>query len=193
MSTKLSVWIDNPTNENTQDAMTFAADSQRASGFVTGTPASSKRINTALRQANLVAVALMDLIAPNSDVTAQSSLTQMKSAIQAYLSNLATKSDVDASKVTTKQVVIYDEDWMLTGDGNMYASIVVQGIQSANAVLVDVDILEMVKSGYTNVQRNVEQWSRIYACEAGQNELKFYISGTMVPELDFYVNVMVVT
>lgn len=193
MSTKLSVWIDNPTNENTQDATTFAADSQRASGFVTGTPASSKRVNTALRQANLVAVALMDILAPNSDVTAQSSVAQMKSAIQAYFNNLATKADVDASKIETKQVVIYDEDWVLIGDGNMYASIVVQGIQSASAVLADVDILEMVKSGYTNVQRNVEQWSRIYAVEVGQNELKFYISGTAVPELDFYVNAMVVT
>lgn len=192
MSTKLSVWIDNPTNENTQDATTFAADSQRASGFVTGTPASSKRMNTALRQANLVAVALMDLIAPNSDVTAQSSLTQMKDAIQAYLNNLATKEDVQASKITTKQVKIPETAWGYNSDGDYVASVVVEGVNTSSVVLVDIDVIETMKLG-GGIDNLLSFWSDIYATRTEQNAIVFYKQSSGGTKYDIIANVMVVT
>lgn len=87
MSNKFVVWVDE-TNvlNNTQDSTTFASDSQRQTGFVAGTPASSLRVNTALRQANLVAAAFMNAIAPNSTNDLQSSLNDVVNEIKQHIS-----------------------------------------------------------------------------------------------------------
>lgn len=74
---KFKVWIDVASTTNVQNAETFASDSQRQQGFKAGTGASAIRVNTALRQANLIAVALVDALGISDTLNASSSLTDM--------------------------------------------------------------------------------------------------------------------
>lgn len=74
---KFKVWIDIASSTNVQSADTFAADSQRQQGFKAGTGASAIRVNTALRQANLIAVALVDALGISDSYSPSSSLTDM--------------------------------------------------------------------------------------------------------------------
>lgn len=91
MATRFKVWIDNPVtgqNGNIQDYTTFNTDSQRANGFAAGTAASSVRVNTALRTATLIASALMSVIAPDSELDASASVTQVANLISTYMSGI---------------------------------------------------------------------------------------------------------
>lgn len=65
---KFKIWVEDENIDNTQTYSDFEIDSQREAGFQSGTPASAKRVNTALRQANLIGCALMDVVAPNNEV-----------------------------------------------------------------------------------------------------------------------------
>lgn len=65
MANKFVPWIDVTSSStigvSTQSQEVFAQDEQREVGFVAGTPASAIRVNSALRQANVVVAALMQL------------------------------------------------------------------------------------------------------------------------------------
>lgn len=62
MANKFVPWIDEvEPGTTTQEQSVFAEDSQRVNGFVAGDPASAIRVNSALRQANVVVAALMQL------------------------------------------------------------------------------------------------------------------------------------
>lgn len=79
-----TLWIDDNhvTNDNVMSKDDFSGDSQREKGFVAGTGASAIRVNTALRQANLVAVALMNALRVNSlTYSPQSTLATIQNAI----------------------------------------------------------------------------------------------------------------
>ena len=95
MATRFSVWIDNPvTGTNIQSYSNFANDAQRKSGFTAGTPASSIRVNTALRETTLFTTGFMKAFFDTSTLDPSSSVAQMVTA----LSNLiATKTYVDTS------------------------------------------------------------------------------------------------
>ena len=95
MATRFSVWIDNPvTGTNIQSYSNFANDSQRKSGFSAGTPASSIRVNTALRETTLFTTGFMKAFFDTSTLDPSSTVAQMATA----LSNLiATKTYVDTS------------------------------------------------------------------------------------------------
>ena len=95
MATRFSVWIDNPvTGTNIQSYSNFANDAQRKSGFSAGTPASSIRVNTALRETTLFTTGFMKAFFDTSTLDPSSTVAQMATA----LSNLiATKTYVDAS------------------------------------------------------------------------------------------------
>lgn len=67
MANKFKLWVEDANINATQTYNDFDSDTQRAGGFVGGTPASAIRVNTALRQANLIACALMDVVAPNDN------------------------------------------------------------------------------------------------------------------------------
>lgn len=67
MANKFKLWVEDENINATQTYNDFDSDTQRAGGFVGGTPASAIRVNTALRQANLIACALMDVVAPNDN------------------------------------------------------------------------------------------------------------------------------
>lgn len=61
----------------------FESSNQRQKGFIPGTSASSKHVNTALRQANLVACAMIALTG-NNDVSARSNQTAVQNALDTY-------------------------------------------------------------------------------------------------------------
>lgn len=111
MATRFSVWIDTPvTGTNVLDYASFASDSQRASGFVSNTVASAIRVNTALRQANLVTSALMNLVAPSSTVDVTSSMTDVQTAIGTYMNNF-----VKGSGTANKLAVFSDSKTVSAG------------------------------------------------------------------------------
>ena len=87
MANEFKPWIDdaNVSNSNVQPGVTFIADSQRQNGFEAGQPASSIRVNTALREATLVATALVNLLGQSADLfSAQTSLTDIQTAFASY-------------------------------------------------------------------------------------------------------------
>lgn len=94
------VWIDDPIiGTNTFDSNDFANTSlSRGVGFVAGTAASSKWVNSALRQANLVAAAFMDALGSNADgLDLNSSVELVKTRIQNYLNSLSNVAFTQAS------------------------------------------------------------------------------------------------
>ena len=74
-------WIDT-SNKNVMSENDFKNDSQRTTGFEAGQAASSKRVNSALRQANLFVAALANIILGN-DTTLN--LTSSLNAVQTKL------------------------------------------------------------------------------------------------------------
>lgn len=76
-------WIDS-SNTNVMSENDFKNDSQRTTGFVAGQAASSKRVNSALRQANLFVAALANIILGN-DTTLN--LTSSLNAVQTKLAS----------------------------------------------------------------------------------------------------------
>ncbi len=95
MATKFKVWIDNPTEgTNIQSYADFASDAQRAAGFSAGNAASSIRVNSALRQANLVTAGLMQAVLPNSDLDLTSTVDEVSSEINSVFDNLASSQDI---------------------------------------------------------------------------------------------------
>lgn len=107
MANKFLNFVDDRNINATQSYEDFANDSQRKQGFKSGDPASSIRVNTALRQANLVAKALMDVVAPNNQsVDFRSKSSDIALLIQQYVPNkatIATYASEDKSKGTIEE------------------------------------------------------------------------------------------
>ena len=62
MANNFKPWVDSPTaGQQVQSASVFATDAQRVDGFKAGDPASALRVNSALRQANIVVAGLMQM------------------------------------------------------------------------------------------------------------------------------------
>ena len=92
MATRFSVWIDTPiSGTNVQSFTTFSNDEQRKAGFTANTPASSIRVNTALREATLFATGFMKAFFDNSTLDATSTVAQMAAALSGLI---MTKSQV---------------------------------------------------------------------------------------------------
>ena len=89
MANKFVPWIDEvEPGTTTQEQSVFAEDSQRVNGFVAGDPASAIRVNSALRQANVVAAALMQLadeLKTLPDLDLNSSVADIASALKASI------------------------------------------------------------------------------------------------------------
>lgn len=76
-------WIDDDNIDQSKvvpSAENFGSDDQRSKGFEGGKPASSMRVNAALRQANLVACALMKAVG-NSTLNFRNSVDEVESAL----------------------------------------------------------------------------------------------------------------
>lgn len=102
MPNKFLDWVDDSNINNTQTYEDFENDEQRKQGFKSGTAASSIRVNTALRQANLVANAIMDVVAPDdSALNFKSKRNDIATKIKAGLGNFSIQnSDGTYSKFT---------------------------------------------------------------------------------------------
>lgn len=101
-------WIDDNNVNATQDYNTYLNDSQRKEGFKGGTPASAIRVNTALRQANLVATALMNVLGVSSNLNYRSSVEDVQNAINTTLTNKIRTTKVnDASNADVATAAVY--------------------------------------------------------------------------------------
>ena len=119
MANKFKLWVEDENINATQTYNDFDSDTQRAGGFVGGTPASAIRVNTALRQANLIACALMDVVAAdNSTVDFRSSRADIAQAISSGLAALTpdkaekigySTSNTTNSDNTSLKVVVLNE------------------------------------------------------------------------------------
>lgn len=94
MANNFKNWIDTPVAEtNVLSQANFASDTQRANGFKAGDPASAIRVNTGLRQANLVAASLMEAIqvagVDISSLTHLSAISDVQAKITAGLNTIA--------------------------------------------------------------------------------------------------------
>lgn len=89
MANKFVPWIDEvEPGTTTQEQSVFAEDSQRVNGFVAGDPASAIRVNSALRQANVVVAALMQLadeLETLPDLDLNSSVANIANALKASI------------------------------------------------------------------------------------------------------------
>ena len=86
MATRFSVWIDTPiSGTNVQSFTAFSNDEQRKAGFTASTPASSIRVNTALRESTLFATGFMKAFFDNSTLDATSTVAQMAAALSGLI------------------------------------------------------------------------------------------------------------
>ena len=100
MANNFKVWIDDETSSSFQNASDFNLDSERVGGFQAGTAAHSVVMNSALRQANLIAAALMELV-NNSSLSLKSTVSDVSTGIGTYLAGL-TVSKANNADVTTE-------------------------------------------------------------------------------------------
>ena len=115
MANNFKPWVDSPTaGQQVQSASVFADDAQRVDGFKAGDPASALRVNSALRQANIVVAGLMqmcdDIKTLPDGLSLMSTVTQIKNAIKAAIDQLdATVLAMAKSYADTKAGIINDE------------------------------------------------------------------------------------
>lgn len=93
MANNFKPWVDSPTaGQQVQSASVFATDAQRVDGFKAGDPASALRVNSALRQANIVVAGLMqmcdDIKTLPDGLSLMSTVAQVKNAIKAAIDQL---------------------------------------------------------------------------------------------------------
>lgn len=93
MANNFKPWVDSPTaGQQVQSASVFVTDAQRVDGFKAGDPASALRVNSALRQANIVVAGLMqmcdDIKSLPDGLSLMSTVTQVKNAIKAAIDQL---------------------------------------------------------------------------------------------------------
>lgn len=104
MPTKFLPWIDTAilsgAAQNVLKYTDFLHDGERENGFKPRTPASSLRMNTALRGASLVTAAFMDIVAPDAALDASSAVEDVKTAISAYFNNNFVTADALAARGT---------------------------------------------------------------------------------------------
>lgn len=158
MASKYIPWLDDSQAlANAFNYDDFAAGlpsgSQRSQGFQPGTVASAKCVNTALRQANLVATALMDVVDPNGKTNLQSKRADVATVISNGLRNMfAVKSvqwSADASTVTitTSQpfILIIAKD---VGTLHEYQSSVVLDASSSLDCVFTFDVTKLTNTTY---------------------------------------------
>lgn len=115
MANNFKPWVDSPTaGQQVQSASVFATDTQRVDGFKAGDPASALRVNSALRQANIVVAGLMqmcdDIKTLPDGLSLMSTATQIKNAIKAAIDQLDAVVLASAKSYTdTRESVINGE------------------------------------------------------------------------------------
>ena len=137
MATRFSVWVDTPiSGTNVQSFTAFANDEQRKAGFTANTPASSIRVNTALRESTLFATGFMKAFFDDSTLDATSTVAQMaaaltglimtKTQVQTYVTeqiNTSVPEKVETAfndKIIISNVPISEGDELMSGTIYLY-------------------------------------------------------------------------
>lgn len=110
MANNFKPWVDAPVKQ-VQSADMFAKDLQRVDGFKAGDPVSALRVNSALRQANVVIAGLMqmcdDIKTLPDGLSLVSTVTQIKNAIKAAIDQLDATVLANAKRYTdTREEVV---------------------------------------------------------------------------------------
>lgn len=178
MANNFKPWVDSPTaGQQVQSAQVFAADAQRIDGFKAGDPASALRVNSALRQANIVVAGLMQMCddiktLPNG-LSLMSSITEIKNAIKAAINELDNIVLASAKSYTnTRESVINGK---ITNVQNQVTS----NKNSLNALKPRVDNLEdevaaLSRDSSTLGTRVTTLESEMDAAQADITQLKGY-------------------
>lgn len=114
MANNFKPWVDSPTaGQQVQSASVFATDTQRVDGFKAGDPASALRVNSALRQANIVVAGLMqmcdDIKTLPDGLSLMSTVTQVKNAIKAAIDQLDATVLASAKLYTNTRVDVIND------------------------------------------------------------------------------------
>lgn len=171
MANNFKPWVDSPTaGQQVQSAQVFAVDTQRVNGFIAGNPASALRVNSALRQANIVVAGLMEMCdeiktLPDG-LSLMSTVTQVKNAIKAAIDELdaivlaSAKSYTDTREaVITNRIDELEKDiGGSSGGGGSSPTIdtrVTNLEREMDAVQADITLLK----GYYEVDLTTSSWS----------------------------------
>lgn len=180
MANKFKVWVDSPVaGQNTQAADVFNMDTQRKNGFKAGDPASAIRVNSALRQANLVVAALMqmcdDIKTLPDTLSLLSTIADVKSAIKGAIDALdaavltSAKSYTDGSVEVTNQKIGNLQN-QITANKNDIGTLNTQ----VGALDTQVETLESnvthADRAITELQANVAQLQSYYEVNIGLND-----------------------
>lgn len=158
MANNFKPWVDSPTaGQQVQSAQVFAADAQRVDGFKAGDPASALRVNSALRQANIVVAGLMqmcdDIKTLPDGLSLTSTVTQVKNAIKAAIDQLdATVLASAKSYIDTREIVINGK---ITNVQNQVTS----NKNSIDALATKVTTLESEMDTAYEVDLTTSSWS----------------------------------
>lgn len=158
MASKFQIWVDDSHLNNVMDYSAFAYDGQRQAGFTGGTPASSVRVNTALRQANLVACAMMNIVdsTGTKDFTAKVSdiqtlintyLTTTLKTSQSTLADKATNADVSNLNTNANAIINFQ-----IGNGTSFNKTVNNVANATNATNVNVTNKNTSNNAIVNFQ-----------------------------------------
>lgn len=103
MANKFKLWCENLSETNVKNYTDFEENEQRKNGFLPGTLASSSLVNSALRQSNLIACALMNILAPdNNNLDLRSSVTDTQTVVESGLKAVKVNNSTSSDNVTTK-------------------------------------------------------------------------------------------
>lgn len=135
---KFRIWVDDSNLDKVMGFDQFDTDTQRQAGFTGGTPASSIRVNTALRQANLVACALMNIVDTANTTDFRSSVATVQSLLSNYISNTmvaykATNADINNLNTNANAVVNFK-----IGNGIAYNKTINNVANASNATNVNI-------------------------------------------------------
>ena len=135
---KFRIWVDDNNLDKVMGFSQFDEDAQRMAGFTGGTPASSIRVNTALRQANLVACALMNIVDTGNTADFRSPVATVQSLLSNYIANSmvaykATNADVNNLNTNSNAVVNFK-----IGNGTAYNKTINNVANASNATNVNV-------------------------------------------------------
>lgn len=147
MASNFKPWVDSPTaGQQVQSAQVFATDAQRVNGFIAGNPASALRVNSALRQANIVVAGLMqmcdDIKTLPDGLSLMSTVTQVKNAIKAAIDQL------DATVLTSAKSYTDTREGVINGK--------ITNIQN-QVIAAQADITQL--EGYYEVDLTTSSWS----------------------------------
>ena len=172
MANRFILWAENGTN--IQSYTEFLNDDQRQAGFQSGTPASSSRVNTALRQANLVSAALMNALMPSDNTLdftkdLETVTNAINTSLNTRITNTVVNNSANAENATNATNVVTDgndkRQLTLNSDNTLTINSNQQYASDVNVVTYhDHDVNKVVASnaGFVTLALNVHTKADIF-------------------------------